>query len=87
MCTYFKRTFSCGNTGRLGTKRLLYENKYSQLQIYKDKNLQNIDVKVKYIVPMKYKIASTVSLVVVGICILLLLYIRYKNRGILYVRQ
>ena len=65
----------------------LYENKYSQLQIYKDKNLQNIDVKVKYIVPMKYKIASTVSLVVVGICILLLLYIRYKNRGILYVRQ
>lgn len=62
-------------------------NKYSQLQIYKGKNLQNIDVKVKYIVPMKYKIASIVSLVVVGICILLLLYIRYKNRGILYVRQ
>lgn len=41
----------------------LYVNKYSQLQIYKGKNLQNIDVKVKYIVPMKYRVVNIVSAV------------------------
>ena len=56
-----------------------YENKYSQLQIYKDKNLQSIDVKVKYIVPIKYRIVNVVSLVASVISLILLFNIEYKN--------
>lgn len=57
-----------------------YENEYSQLQVIKDKNLQNMDVKVKYFVPVMYKVANVVSFVVSGISILFLLYIEYKNK-------
>ena len=56
-----------------------YENKYSQLQIYKNKNLQSIDVKVKYIVPIKYRIVNVVSLVASVISLILLFNIEYKN--------
>ena len=58
----------------------LYVNKYSQLQIYKGKNLQNIDVKVKYIVPMKYRVVNIVSAVIVGMNIFFISYISYKNK-------
>ncbi|MGI1827002.1 hypothetical protein [Ligilactobacillus salivarius] len=38
----------------LNGKRInFHESKYSQLQIFKGKNLQNIDVKVAYIVPIR----------------------------------
>ena len=65
----------------LSSKKIkFYENKYSQLQIYKNKNLKNIDVKVKYIVPMKYRVVNIISAVIVGINIFLISYINYKNK-------
>lgn len=65
----------------LNSKKVeFYENKYSQLQIYKNKDLQNIDVKVKYIAPMKYRVVNIVSAVIVGMNIFFLSYISYKNK-------
>lgn len=59
----------------LNSKKIkFYENKYSQLQIYKNKNLKNIDVKVKYIVPMRYKIVNVISLVVIIMSIIIFFY-------------
>lgn len=56
-----------------------YKNKYSQLQIFKDKNLQNIDVKVKYIVPMRYKVVNVVSMIIVLVTMLLIFYMGYRD--------
>lgn len=65
----------------LNGKRInFHESKYSQLQIFKGKDLQNIDVKVAYIVPIRYKIVSIVSFVISGISMLLLFCIEYRKR-------